>query len=284
MRRTVDTDAFESNRGLLFGLAYRMLGSAADAEDVLQEARLRWRGVAEAGTTVDNPRAFLVTVVSRLCLDELKSARARRETYVGPWLPEPVFTPPDTDPADISTAFLLLLERLSPPERAAFLLHDVFDYDYAEVAAILGKGEDACRQLASRARRHLHDARPRPPADPVEHSRLLGAFAAACRGGDVATLEQLLAADVVLYTDGGGKAAAARNPIYGARDVIKFSLGVQRFYTEPLAVSAEIVNGLPALVVREHDVVTLVLSVDVIDGRIAKVYSVRNPDKLARLG
>lgn len=170
---------FEEHRGLLHGIAYRMLGSAADAEDVLQEARLRWLAVAHA--EVASPRALLVTIVSRLCLDQLGSARVRRETYVGEWLPEPVATGPDADPDTLSMAFMVLLERLAPAERAAFLLAEVFDYSHAEVAAILGKSEEACRQLAARARRHVKEARPRP-VDREAHARTLGAFMAARAG------------------------------------------------------------------------------------------------------
>jgi RNA polymerase sigma-70 factor (ECF subfamily) len=273
--------AFEAHRGLLFGVAYRMLGSAADAEDILQEARVRWLGVA--GQTVESPRAFLVTVVSRLALDHLKSARVRREEYVGPWLPEPVVLPSDVDASDISTAFLLLLERLSPPERAAFLLHDVFDYEHAEVARILGKSEEACRQLASRAKKHLHDARPRPSADAAEHARLLAAFSAATLAGDLKGLERLLAADAVMMSDGGGKANAARKAIHGATDVARFVLGIRRFYTDMVA-SACTLNGLPGLRFARDGVVHGVFSIDVVEGQISAVYGVLNPDKLTHVG
>jgi RNA polymerase sigma-70 factor (ECF subfamily) len=176
---------FEAHRPRLFGIAYRMLGSAADADDVLQEARVRWLAADRAA--VRDPRGFLVTMVSRLALDQLGSARARRETYVGPWLPEPIATAPTADVHDLSLAFLRLLERLSPAERAAFLLAEVFDYSHAEVAAILGKSEAACRQLAARARAAVRDGRPRP-VDAAAHARVLATFAATCASGDVAAL------------------------------------------------------------------------------------------------
>jgi RNA polymerase sigma-70 factor (ECF subfamily) len=271
--------AFEQHRALLFGVAYRMLGSAADAEDLVQEARLRWLGVEDE---VENARAFLVTVVTRLALDHLKSARVRREEYIGPWLPEPVATPPEVDAGDISTAFLLLLERLSPAERAAFLLHEVFDYEHAEVGAILGKSEEACRQLASRARRHLREARPRPSADAAEHARLLAAFARASQAGDLKGLEELLADDVVLHSDGGGKVNAARRPVHGANEVARFVLGIRRFY-EGVDFSVGRVNGLPSVISRQAGQIRGVITFDVADGKIRAIYSVLNPDKLGHV-
>jgi RNA polymerase sigma-70 factor, ECF subfamily len=274
-------DEFDRHRGLLFGVAYRMLGSSADAEDVLQEARVRWQGEA---AQVDHPHAFLVTVVSRLCLDQLKSARVRREAYVGPWLPEPVFTPPDVDTAHISTAFLLLLERLEPAERAAFLLREVFDYSHAEVAAIIGKSEEACRQLAHRAKQHMVDGRPRAPADRDQHRRMLEAFATACTSGDLAALERLLADDAVMHSDGGGRVSAARKLVSGRNDVARFILGVMRFYAGA-ALSFELreINGLPALVIGSAGKVINVLSVSVDGDQVHAIYSVLNPDKLAHL-
>jgi RNA polymerase sigma-70 factor (ECF subfamily) len=277
-----DLDAtFTGHRELLFGVAYRMLGSAADAEDVLQEAHVRWRAADTAA--VHSPRAFLVTIVSRLCLDQLKSARARREVYVGPWLPEPVVTDEKVDPSTISTAFLLLLERLAPAERAAFLLKEVFEYDYDEIARILEKSEDACRQLASRARRHIHEARPRPPADRAEHARLLAAFAAAIQTGDLHTLETLLAADVTMHSDGGGRANAALKVIHGRDKVARFVLGTRRFYGA-VEVEPRLLNGLPALLVVEDGKLRCTLTVDVEGGEIHAVHSVLNPEKLTRVG
>lgn len=271
---------FEAHRALLHGIAYRMLGSAADADDVLQEARLRWLAVTHA--EVASPRAFLVTVVSRLCLDQLGSARVRRETYVGEWLPEPVATGPDADPDSLSMAFLVLLERLSPAERAAFLLADVFDYGFTEIAAILGRSEEACRQLAARARRHVKQGRPRA-VDRADHARALGAFVTACVSGDLAGLERLLAADVVAHSDHGGRARAARNAVHGADRVGRMMIGLARKGAAGATVRPCDLNGLPGLVLREHGVVTTALAFDVADGRIRAIFVVRNPDKLTRL-
>jgi RNA polymerase sigma-70 factor (ECF subfamily) len=273
-------NTFAQHRELLFGVAYRMLGSAADAEDVLQEAHVRWRAAADE--PIRNPRSYLVTIVSRLCLDQLKSARARREVYVGPWLPEPVVTPESVDPSTISTAFLLLLERLAPAERAAFLLKEVFEYDYDEIARILEKSEDACRQLASRARRHIHEVRPRPPADRAEHARLLAAFAAAVQTGDLAGLERLLAADVTLHSDGGGRVNAALKVIHGRDHVARFVLGARRFYAS-IEVQPRLLNGLPALLVFDGGVLRATMMIDVVDGAIQSVHSVLNPDKLSHV-
>jgi RNA polymerase sigma-70 factor (ECF subfamily) len=281
-------DDFEIHRELLFGVAYRMLGSAADAEDVLQEARLRWTAAREAPgpsgahEEIRNPRGYLVTIVSRLCLDQLKSARARREVYVGPWLPEPLITPDTVDPSTISAAFLLLLERLAPAERAAFLLHEVFEYEYDEIARILDKSEDACRQLTSRARRHIAESRPRPPASREEHMRLLGAFASACATGDLAALERLLADDVTLRSDGGGRVNAARNVVQGPDHVARFLLGVRRFYAA-VDVQPRELNGRTGLVFFEQGTVRSTLTIDVVDGKVQSVYAVLNPDKLARI-
>jgi RNA polymerase sigma-70 factor (ECF subfamily) len=278
-------DDFEIHRELLFGVAYRMLGSAADAEDMLQEARLRWNAAREASASAEeirNPRGYLVTIVSRLCLDQLKSARARREIYVGPWLPEPLITTETVDASTISSAFLLLLERLAPAERAAFLLHEVFEYEYGEIARILDKSEEACRQLTSRARRHISESRPRPPASREEHTRLLAAFANACATGDLAALEQLLAADVSLRSDGGGRVNAARNVLHGPDHVARFLLGVRRFYGT-IDVQPRELNGLPGLVLFKDGVALSTLSIEVVDGKVQQVHAVLNPDKLARI-
>lgn len=213
-------ESFEAHRSALTGLAYRMLGSRAEAEDVVQDAYLRWHTVDPA--TIEQPRRYLGTVVTRLCLDRMKSAKARHEIYVGQWLPEPVvdevFDPDTADDLahDLSVALMLVLERLSPLERAAFLLHDVFGLDFAGVAAALGRGETACRQLAARARGHIEAGRPRFPASKEEGHRLAAAFREAAELGDAQALARLLAEDAVLYTDGGGKRAAAFNPIHGA--------------------------------------------------------------------
>jgi RNA polymerase sigma-70 factor (ECF subfamily) len=271
---------FEAQRGLLHGIAYRMLGSAADADDILQEARLRWLAAPQA--EVASARAYLVTIVTRLCLDQLGSARVRRETYVGEWLPEPVATGPDADPDSLSMAFLLLLERLGPAERAAFVLAEVFDYSHAEIGAILGKSEEACRQLVSRARRHVKEARPRP-VDRDVHARTLGAFMTACATGDLGALERLLAAEVVTHSDSGGRVRAARRAVVGADRVARLLVGLARKGLPAVAVEPCELNGLPAMLLREEGRVTTALLLDVVDARVRAVYFVRNPDKLARL-
>src|SRR6184192_2231699 len=227
--RPHDGDPLAPHRGRLLGLAYRMLGSRSDAEDVVQDAYLRFAGAHD----IQNAEAFLVTVVTRLCLDRLKSARAQREVYVGPWLPEPVF---DADALsaeaateladDLSFALMLALDRLSPLERAAFLLHDVFDTPFSEIAAMLDRTEASCRQLASRARRAVRDNRPRPARTPDSHARLLQAFGDAVASGNVAQLAELLRADAVALTDGGGRKFAALNPVIGADKVARFFIGI----------------------------------------------------------
>ena len=227
-----DVAAFETHRRALTGLAYRMLGSRAEAEDVVQDAYLRW--YAADRSVVEEPRRYLGTVVTRLCLDRMKSARAQRELYVGQWLPEPlvdeVFDSEGSGDLvhDVSVALMLLLERLSPLERASFLLHDVFGLDFAEVARALGRGEVACRQLAARARAHIEAGRPRFSASRKEGHRLAAAFQAAITSGDTQTLVQILAKDAVLYSDGGGKRAAALNPIRGADRILRFFAGIAR--------------------------------------------------------
>lgn len=272
---------FEVHRARLFGLAYRMLGSASDADDVLQEARVRWLAVDH--DAVANAEAYLVTIVSRLALDQLGSARARREVYVGPWLPEPIATAPGVDAHDLSLAFLHVLERLTPAERAAFLLAEVFDYSHAEVARVLGKSEAACRQLAARARAHVREGRPRV-VDAGEHARMLGAFVAACTSGELSALERLLTDDVAVVSDGGGKVSAARNVVAGAPRAARLLLGLARKGGAGLVPSPATLNGLPALVLRDRaGAVDSVLALDLVDGRIATVYLVRNPDKLAGL-
>lgn len=285
-----DAGDFETHRRHLMGLAYRMLGSLAEAEDAVQEAYLRWH--ATDRTAVENPRAFLSTVVTRLCLDHLKSARVQRESYVGPWLPEPVLDPTALSPEtasdyahDLSVALMLLLERLSPLERAAFLLHDVFDLDFAAIAEALGRSEAACRQLAARARAHVRAARPRFQPSEDDGARLAEAFRRAVRSGDAAAIARLLAADAVLYADGGGKRLAPRNPIYGGDRIARFFAGVVG--KEPAidgwhARNARI-NGLPGFIYVEPGGTPLTIAFDIRDGRIAAIYMIVNPDKLQRI-
>jgi RNA polymerase sigma-70 factor (ECF subfamily) len=278
---------FEPHRRHLVGLAYRMLGSVAEAEDAVQEAFLRWHRVDRA--TVRNPRAFLSKTVTRLCLDALKSARARRESYVGPWLPEPVLdaaaltAETASDYAeDLSVALMMALERLSPLERAAFLLHDVFDMEFAEVGETLGRSEATCRQLAARARAHVRAARPRFPVSAEDGARLVEAFVAASRSGDAGALARLLAEGAVLYSDGGGKRQAALNPIRGRDKIVRFFTALARKGSLRPIVSlrAAPVNGLPGLIAVEADGAPFTLALDARDGAIAAIYIVSNPDKL----
>jgi RNA polymerase sigma-70 factor, ECF subfamily len=279
-------DTFQAHRSALTGLAYRMLGSRAEAEDVVQDAYLRWHAADRA--VVKEPRHYLGTVVTRLCLDRMKSARARRELYVGQWLPEPVVdeTFDDAEASDmahdISVALMLVLERLSPLERASFLLHDVFGLDFAEVSRALGRAEPTCRQLAARARRHIEDERPRFAASDEDGHRLAAAFQQATSSGDVQSLTKILAEDVVLYSDGGGKRAAALNPIYGAEKVMRFLDGISRKNSALLDIQARpaIINGCAGFVLREDNGSIDTLSVEVRDGRITAIYFVRNPEKL----
>ena len=281
---------FEAHRRHLMGLAYRMLGSLAEAEDAVQEAYLRWH--ATDRDAVENTRAYLSRVVTRLCLDQLKSARVRRESYVGPWLPEPVIdeaalaAESASDYAhDLSVALMLALERLSPLERAAFLLHDVFEVDFAEVARTLGRGEAACRQLATRAREHVRRARPRFAVSPGEGERLALAFRAAAVSGDAAALAKLLAADAVLYSDGGGKRQAALNPIRGSDKIIRFFAGIAR--KAPTVgqwqIRSTLVNGAPGLTLREPDGAKQTIAFDIEGDRIAAIYIVLNPEKLRHI-
>ena len=277
--------AFEPHRRALTGLAYRMLGSMSDAEDVVQDAFLRWHAAPRG--EVAEPRAYLMRVVTRLCLDVLKSARARREAYVGHWLPEPVLDAASVQPdtagelaEDISVALLLALERLSPAERAAFLLHDVFDRDFSEVAAALGRSEAACRQLASRARAHVRASPRRFSADPAEGRRLAAAFMLAAQTGDVRALTGLLAADATLHSDGGGVRIAALNIIRGADRIARFTAGVVRKSERTMDVAPTLVNGLPGFVLRDRRGDVRTVAFEVGDGLIRAVYLVANPAKL----
>jgi RNA polymerase sigma-70 factor (ECF subfamily) len=278
---------FEAHRRALTGLAYRMLGSRAEAEDVVQDAYLRWHATDRAA--VEEPRRYLGTVVTRLCLDRMKSAQARREIYVGQWLPEPVVDEAFDDGTaagelahDISVALMLLLQRLSPLERASFLLHDVFGLDFAEVARTIGRAEPACRQLAARARTHIEAGRPRFSASEAEGHRLAAAFHQTATSGDIGALRAILAEDAVLYSDGGGKRAAAFNPIYGADKILRFFAGVAK-KNPAFAVAATrpaMINGMAGLVVREDDGTIDTLAFAHRDGRIVAIYATRNPDKL----
>lgn len=279
--------SFEPHRRHLTGLAYRMLGSLADAEDIVQEAYLRWHALDR--DTVREPRGFLSKLVARLCLDELKSARARREEYVGPWLPEPILDENALAPdvateyaADLSVALLLALERLSPLERAAFLLHDVFDMDFDEVADVLGRNAAACRQLATRARANVAAARPRfkPSAD--EARRLSHAFMAAAASGNVQSLAQLLTRDAAFYSDGGGKVNAAMRPILGNERIAQFLTAIIRSHPLPADAKARYVqvNGQPGFVIETAAGPLQTMAFDIEAGQITAIYVQRNPDKL----
>ena len=274
--------SFEPHRPRLIRVAYRMLGSMADAEDVVQDAFLRWLHTDR--TPIDTPEAYLVRTVTRLCLDLLKSARRRRETYVGPWLPEPVVESAG-EADDVTLPLLLALERLSPLERAAFLLHDVFGMSFDEVAGSIGRDAAAVRQLAARARHHVHEARPRFAVDEKQGQQIAAAFFAASQSGDVATLKSMLAADVVFTADGGGKRPAGPAPIVGAEAVLALLGGLARMFsrTPSQLVRYATINGLPGFVTIEPDGLLQTTAFDLRDGRITAVYVMRNPDKLRHL-
>ncbi len=274
----------------MFGIAYRMLGSVADAEDILQDAYLRWHASDRAA--VDNPRAYMSRIVTRLCLDRLRALRRRREEYVGQWLPDPLLEdagmavqPPEHIDRDVSVALMLALERLSPLERAAFILHDVFDMSFGEVAASIGRTEATCRQLATRARAHVADARPRFALAKAEGERLVQAFFRAARAGDEASLRDVLADAVVLHSDGGGRKSAVRNLLTGYRRVAGFFLGLaaKGLLADPVWSRPATINGHPGLVTVERDGTLQTLAAEIRDGRIQAIYVTRNPDKLAHL-
>jgi RNA polymerase sigma-70 factor (ECF subfamily) len=280
----------------LMNLAFRMLGSWNDAEDVVQQTYVRWFQLTDdERDAIERPRAWLTTVASRICLNILDSARVRRERYVGEWLPEPLPTrstaaptgsTPAADPLDritlddsVSMALLVVLESLTPAERVAFVLHEVFGVPFAEIADIVGRSPEATRQLASSARRHIRDLRARP-TDASEHARVVTAFRLACESGDLGALVAVLDPDVTSVSDGGGKVRAALRPVVGADNVARFILGVMRKGPD-LTIDEELVNGEPGFVVRAGDQVVGTVSLGVADGRIHDIWMVLNPDKLA---
>ena len=279
---------FARLRPRLFGIAYRMLGSVADAEDAVQETFLRWEQARARGDDITAPEGWLVSVITRFCIDQLRSARSRREQYIGQWLPEPLVGDPGPDAAEVtemaeslSLAFLILLERLSPIERAVFLLHEVFGYPHAEIAPIVGKSEAACRQLAKRARDRIGVGRPRFHPSTVEGERLAAEFLRACTEGDLPRLLALLTEDVELVADGGGKAASAAKPLRGVDRVARFLLGIARLGPEGWTADPAVVNGGPGLVARDAEGRPFaVLALEAADGRIAAVRVIVNPDKL----
>lgn len=279
-------ESFDPLRPRLLRVAYRMLGSVADAEDVLQEAFLRWLGADRA--EVRSAEAFLRRTVTRLCLDQLKSARRRRETYVGPWLPDPIVEPDWTEGAeteDVTLPLMLALERLSPLERAAFLLHDVFGVGFDEIAATIGRSAAACRQLAARARGHVREARPRFRVEKARGLEIAQAFFTASRSGDMAALGAMLAEDVSLHADGGGKRPAADRPIFGSKPVLQVHKGIAVLFGKygSELVGTTFINGLPGFVTREADGELQTTALEILDGKIAAIYVVRNPDKLRHL-
>jgi RNA polymerase sigma-70 factor (ECF subfamily) len=289
MTNDAQIEMFEEHRDLLFSIAYRMLGSVADAEDLVQDTFLHWQE-AEL-ESVQSPRAFLSTIVTRLCINQLRSARARREQYVGPWLPEPLLTSRSADrEADavraesLSMAFLVLLENLSPIERSVFLLREVFDYDYPEIARIVDKSEVNCRQMLRRARQHIAARRPRFDASPEQREQLTEHFLKVSGSGDLQELLGLLADDVALWSDGGGKALAALRPITGADRVARFMLGsVRKFVPADREIRIAEVNGQPGIINYVNGRPLSVLVLDFVEGRIQTVYVITNPEKLAGL-
>ncbi len=285
-------ESFETYRSYLFSIAYRMLGSAMDAEDMVQETYLRFQ--AAPPETIHSLKAYLTTILTRLCLDQLDLARRKRELYVGPWLPEPIRTaetPEAADPAKrveieetISLAFLVLLEQLQPFERAVFVLREVFEYEFAEIAAMLGKSEAACLRSFSRAKLHLREHRPRFPASPQLHQQLLSGYFQAVQTGEIAPLMDLLAEDATLWADGGGKVKqAALRPIRGREAVARFSLGTRRFWPENARVEFGEVNGQAALIVHTGEQAFSVLTIEVANERIQTIWVIANPEKLARV-
>jgi len=287
-------ELLEELRPRAFAVAYRMLGSVAEAEDVVQEALLRVNNALEKGERIESPRAYVATVTTRLAIDELRSARARRESYVGEWLPEPVVADTREDPerqaemADsLSLAFLVLLENLSPEQRAALLLHDVFDYDYAEIAEIIGKSEDNARQLATRARRHVDDGKPRFEASKEKREELAGRFFAAAQEGNLDALEALLSEDVVLTGDGGGKAPALARSLHGRNRVARtIGTWAKTGWRIPgLTLRSVELNGQPGALFLDADgAVIAAMALDIAAGEIQGINSVVNPDKLGHLG
>ncbi|GHO43974.1 RNA polymerase sigma-70 factor [Ktedonospora formicarum] len=287
-------ESFESYRTYLFAIAYRMLGSAMDAEDMVQETYIRYQG-AQPGT-IHSLKAYLTTILTRLCMDQLDLARRKRELYVGPWLPEPILTAETSETIDpekrveaeetISIAFMVLLEQLQPFERAVFLLREVFAYEFAEIASMLGKTESACRRSFSRAKIHLRAHRPRFAASPQTHQQLLSGYIQAVQMGEIAPLMNLLAENVTLWTDGGGKTrTAALRPIHGRDAVMRMSLGTKRFWPENSYIEMMEINGQTAAIIRTGiDGQTFsVLNIDVVEGKIQTIRIIANPEKLTHV-
>jgi RNA polymerase sigma-70 factor (ECF subfamily) len=283
-----DDDGWSQYRPLLFSIAYRMLGSVMDAEDIVQEAYLRWRQVDTAA--VESPKAYLTRIVTRLCIDQLRSAHARREEYIGPWLPEPLITGQIGDATELpelaeslSMAFLVLLESLTPVERAVFLLHDIFGYEYDELARIVDKSEANCRQIARRARQHVQERRPRFTRSPDEQQRITNQFIQTCSTGDMAGLMALLSDDISVWTDGGGKAQAARRPVHGQANAARFIMSVVAKAPPGYSITMAMVNGQPAIVSYVYGQPIGVLLLEIAEERITAIHVVVNPEKLRHL-
>jgi len=287
-----ETAVLDDLRPLLFSIAYRMVGSATDAEDLVQDAYVRYHRAVRDGTRIDSVKSYLSTVTTRLAIDHLRSARVRREQYVGPWLPEPLLTDPDSDAAyvvetadSLSLAFMVVLESLSPVERAVFLLRDVFDYPYAEIADIIDKSEANCRQLAVRARRRVDERRPRFDTSHQNRREITERFLAACRLGEIESFVELLADEVAFYGDGGGKGYGLPNPVFGRDRVSRVLAGFRRRFGEDLAsIEPTEVNGQPGARCLDRDGRLInILAVDVVDGEVRTVWSIINHDKLRHL-
>lgn len=281
-------DTFNEHRPYLFAIAYRMMGTVADAEDTIQEAFLKWQQAARS--EIESPRAWLSTVVTRLCIDQLRSARVQRESYYGPWLPAPLITTPADQTShatmlaeSLSMAFLVVLESLSPAERAAFLLRDVFEYGYDDVARILEKNEAACRQLVRRAREHVADRRQRFDVKPDQQRAVVDQFFTACATGDMDGMLKVLSDDVTVWSDGGGKVSAATRPVFGPDRVARLLLGLMAKTPAGFEARPTLVNDQPGVVCFLDGVVYSTLSLNIVGDGVRDIFIVRNPDKLTHL-
>ena len=280
---------FTQYQPYLFSIAYRMLGSVMDAEDMVQEAWLRWQKSSQ--TEIESPKSYLATITTRLCIDFLRSAKVKRESYIGPWLPEPLIAEQSTTDGEammmladnVSYAFLQLLERLSPSERAVYLLRHVFEYEYAEISKIVEKSEAACRQLFRRARQHLANEQPRFNMDIDAQQELMGRFWQACLESNIDALKTILAEDVTVYSDGGGKVLAARKPVISSEKVIPFLLGILRLAPPNPQIFPTLINGQSGMVVEVNGRVFNIFVLDSRNGRVQNIYTVLNPDKLQHI-
>lgn len=290
---TAESQDHEEFRPLLHSIAYRMVGSVSEAEDLVQEAYLRFHRSLADGEVIESPKAYLSAIVTRLAIDHLRSARVRREQYVGPWLPEPLVADESLDPAEqvetadsLSMAFLVLLESLSPVERAVFLLREVFGFGYEEIAGVVKKSEENCRQIAARARRHVEERSPKFEASRRQKEELAKRFFAALEEGDLHSLTELLAADVVMTGDGGGKAPAVRRPLHGGERVARFLVDLARWVRGlELRVRLAQINGQPGAVISDTEGrIINVFSLDIAEGRVQTIRAILNPDKLRHLG